>query len=48
MGWIVALITLAALVALAFYLRLPQPDKGWRDQAEGLREQVQREEVRRA
>ncbi len=50
MGWIAALvmlaalvITLAALVILGFVLWRPEADKGWRDQAEGLRQRMERD-----
>jgi hypothetical protein len=48
MGWIVALVTIGALVMLGFILRLPEAEKGWRDQAEGLRERLERDGLPRA
>ena len=46
MGWIVALVTIPALVMLGIMLWRPEGDKGWRDQAEGLRERLEREGFR--
>jgi hypothetical protein len=43
MGWIVALVTIPALVMLGIMLWCRERDKGWRDQAEGLRERLERE-----
>jgi hypothetical protein len=43
MGWAVALVTIPALVMLGVMLWRPDGDKGWRDQAEGLRERLERE-----
>jgi hypothetical protein len=44
MGWAVALVTIPAVVMLGVMLwRLVEGDKGWRDQAEGLRERLERE-----
>ena len=40
MGWIAALIMIPALAMLGVMLRRPESDKGWRDQAEGLRERL--------
>ena len=34
MGWIVALVTIPALVMLGIMLRRLEGDRGWRDQAE--------------
>jgi hypothetical protein len=48
MGWIVALVMIPALAMLSFMLSRPQGDKGWRDQAEGLRERLERQGVPRA
>jgi hypothetical protein len=41
MGWIAALVTITALAMLAFMLWRREGDKGWRDQAEGLRERLE-------
>jgi hypothetical protein len=43
MGWIAALVTIPALIMLGAMLWHPEGDKGWRDQAEGLRERLERE-----
>jgi hypothetical protein len=43
MGWIVALVTIPAIVMLGVMLWCLKGDKGWRDQAEGLRERLERE-----
>ena len=43
MGWIVALVTIPAIVMLGVMLWRLEGDKGWRDQAEGLRERLERE-----
>ena len=43
MAWIAVLITIPALVMLGFMLWRLDGDKGWRDQAEGLRERLGRE-----
>jgi hypothetical protein len=48
MGWIVALVTLPALAMLGFMLWRLDGDKGWRDQAEGLRERLERQGFPRA
>jgi hypothetical protein len=40
MGWIAALVTLIMLGAMLWH---PEGDKAWRDQAEGLRERLERE-----
>jgi hypothetical protein len=45
MGWIVAFVTITALFILGFMLRRLEGDKGWRDQAEGLRERLERGET---
>jgi hypothetical protein len=37
MGWIVAFVTIIALVVLGFALRDSEGDKGWRDQADGFK-----------
>jgi hypothetical protein len=47
-GWIGALATIPALVILGVVLWRLEGDKGWRDQAEGLRERLEREELPRA
>ena len=43
MGWVVALVTIPTLVMLGLMLSRVDGDKGWRDQAEGLRERLERE-----
>jgi hypothetical protein len=43
MGWIVALVMIPALAMLCFMLWRQGGDKGWRDQAEGLRERLERQ-----
>ena len=48
MGWIVALLTIPALVMLGLTLWCLEGDKGWRDQAEGLRERLEHEGLPRA
>jgi hypothetical protein len=48
MGWIVALVTIPALVMLGIMLCRREGDKGWRDQAEGLRERLEREGLPRS
>ena len=45
MGWIAALTTITALVVVGFVLWRREGDKGWRDQAEGLRERWQHERL---
>lgn len=40
---LVVIVAVSALVVFAGMLRRPEPDKGWRDQAEGLRERLERE-----
>ena len=40
MVWIAVFVTISALVLLGFTLRRLEGDKGWRDQAEGLRERL--------
>jgi hypothetical protein len=47
MGWIGALVTVPALVMLGFMLWRRESDKGWRDQAEGLRERLATENPKR-
>ena len=42
MGWIVALVMIPALAMLGVRLWRLEGDKGWRDQAEGLRERMER------
>jgi hypothetical protein len=48
MGWIAAIVTIPALAMLGFMLRRLEGDRGWRDQAEGLRERLEHEELPRA
>jgi hypothetical protein len=48
MGWIAALVMIPALAMLAFMLWRLEGDKGWRDQAEGLRERLEHEGLPRA
>jgi hypothetical protein len=48
MGWIVAIVTIPALAMLCFMLWRREGDKGWRDQAEGLRERLERQGFPRA
>ena len=48
MGWIVALLTIPALVMLVLTLWRLEGDKGWRDQAEGLRKRMEHEGYPRA
>ncbi len=48
MGWIAALVTIPALVILAVIFWRLDGDRGWRDQAEGLRERLEREGLPRA
>jgi hypothetical protein len=45
MGWIVALVTIPAVVMLCFMLRRLEGDQAWRDQAEGLRERLERKSL---
>ena len=42
MGWIVALVTIPAVVMLGVMLWRLKGDQGWRDQAEGLRDRLER------
>jgi hypothetical protein len=48
MGWIVALVTVPALVMLGITLWRQEGVNGWRDQAEGLRERLEHEGPPRA
>ncbi|HSU99820.1 MAG TPA: hypothetical protein VLI91_06925 [Roseiarcus sp.] len=48
MGWIAALVTISAVAMLGVTLWRREGDKGWRDQAEGLRERLGREGFPRA
>jgi hypothetical protein len=48
MGWIVALVTIPALAMLCLTLWRLEGDQAWRDQAEGLRERLERKGVPRA
>ena len=43
MGWIAALVTIPPLIMLSVLLWRLQGDKGWHDQAEGLRERLERD-----
>jgi hypothetical protein len=43
MGWAVALVTIPAFVMLGVMLWRLDGDRGWRDEAEGLRERLERE-----
>ena len=43
MGWIAALVIVSALAMLGVTLWRLGGDRGWRDQAEGLRERLERE-----
>ena len=40
MALVVTFVTVTAIVILGVMLRRPESDKGWRDQAEGLRERM--------
>jgi hypothetical protein len=48
MALVVTFVTITALVSLGVMLRRPGPDKGWRDQAEGLRKRMEHEGYPRA
>ena len=48
MALVITVVTIAALVTLGIMIRRPESDKGWRDQAEGLRERVSAREFPRA
>ena len=48
MGWFTALVAITALAMLGFILWRADSEKGWRDQAEGLRERWERDELPRA
>jgi hypothetical protein len=48
MDWVVALTTIPALFMLGLTLWRLQGDKGWRDQAEGLRERLEHDGLPRA
>jgi hypothetical protein len=48
MGWVAALVTIPALVMLGIMLSRLGGDRGWRDQAEGLRERSEHEGLPRA
>ena len=43
MGWVVALVTITALAMLGFMLWRLDGDNGWRDQAKGLRQRMERD-----
>jgi hypothetical protein len=40
---VVTIATIAALVILGLKIRRPENDKGWHDQAEGLRQRLEHE-----
>jgi hypothetical protein len=42
MGWVAALVTIPALIMLGAMVWHRGGDNGWRDQAEGLRERLER------
>ena len=48
MGGVTAIVAITALAMLGFILRRADAEKGWRDQAEGLRERWERDELPRA
>ena len=48
MGRIAALVTIPALIMLGAMFWHPEGDKAWRDQAEALRERLQRQGVPRS
>ena len=48
MGWAIAIVMITALAMLGFILWHGEAEKGWRDQAEGLRERWERDELPRA
>jgi hypothetical protein len=48
MALVVTVVTIAALVILGLMIRRPESDKGWHDQAEGLRERLEHEGLPRA
>ena len=48
MGWIAAQITIPALATLGVMLWRLEGDKGWRDEAEGLRKRLQHKGLPRA
>jgi hypothetical protein len=45
MALVVTFVTVTAIVILGVMLRRPESDKGWRDQAEGLRERMGAESI---
>jgi hypothetical protein len=48
MALVITVVTIAALVILGVMIRRPESDKGWHDQAEGLRERLERKGYPRA
>ena len=48
MALIVTFVTITALTILGVMLRQRESDRGWRDQAEGLRERIEQERFPRA
>jgi len=45
MGWIAALATISASVVVGFIVWRLEGDRGWRDQAEGLRERWEHKRI---
>jgi hypothetical protein len=45
MGWVVTLTAATALVMLGFILSRREAEKDWRDQAEGLRQRLERDDA---
>jgi hypothetical protein len=48
MALVVTFVTITALIILGVMLRRPESDKGWRDQAVGLRERMEQKIFPRA
>ena len=44
MGWIVGLVAITAFITLWLAVSRPEAGKDWRDQAEGLRQRLERDE----
>jgi hypothetical protein len=42
MVWIAALVLMSAFIVLGLIFRNPVPEEGWREQADGLRERLER------